>query len=92
MPKLGKGLAFYEFEQIPDEKEFKRVYRERLDSLSIDDAAGDRIVEEANAAFGLNMNMFKELEGNLIKAIGIQLFSLLTRKRNRGSTTLATAD
>jgi len=88
----NKGLAFYEFEQIPDEKEFKQVYRERLDSLPIDDATGDRIVEEANAAFGMNMTVFKELEGNLIKAIGIQLFSLLTRKRNRGATELATAD
>lgn len=88
----NKGLAFYEFEQISDEKEFKRVYRERLDELPIDDATGDRIVEEANAAFGLNMTMFKELEGNLIKAIGVQLFNLLTRKRNRGATELATAD
>ncbi len=88
----NKGVEFYEFEQIPDEKEFKRIYRERLDSLPIDDATGDRIVEEANAAFGMNMTVFKELEGNLIKAIGIQLFSLLTRKRNRGATELATAD
>jgi heme oxygenase (biliverdin-producing, ferredoxin) len=30
--------------------------------------------------------MFKELEGNLVKAIGIQLFNMLTRKRNRGGS------
>jgi heme oxygenase len=48
-------------------------------------------VAEANAAFHHNMNMFKELEGNLIKAIGIQLFNLLTRRTRRGSTELATA-
>jgi heme oxygenase (biliverdin-producing, ferredoxin) len=32
------------------------------------------------------MEMFQELEGNLIKAIGVQLFNLLTRRNRRGST------
>jgi heme oxygenase (biliverdin-producing, ferredoxin) len=40
----------------------------------------------------MNMTMFNELEGNLIKAIGIQLFNLLTRKRNRNDSELATAE
>ncbi len=54
----------------------------------------DRIVTEANAAFGMNMKMFQELEGNLIKAIGIMLFNTLTRRRTTGSTEtgLATAE
>jgi heme oxygenase (biliverdin-producing, ferredoxin) len=86
------GLSFYEFPQIPDEKAFKHMYRKAMDELPVDDATGDRIVAEANATFGRNMTMFKELEGNLIKAIGIQLFNLLTRKRNRGSTELTTAE
>ena len=62
--------------------------------MPIDEATADRIVEEANAAFGMNMKMFNELEGNLIKAIGQMLFNTLTRRRNRGSneTELATAD
>jgi heme oxygenase (biliverdin-producing, ferredoxin) len=92
---LGEqGTAFYNFEQIPDEKAFKVKYRQTLDDLPCDEASCDRIVEEANAAFGLNMKLFNELEGNLIKAIGIQLFNLLTRKRKRGSTEgeLAAAD
>ncbi|WP_448597087.1 biliverdin-producing heme oxygenase [Thermoleptolyngbya sp.] len=88
----GRGTSFYEFEQIPDEKAFKVMYRDRLDSLPVDEATADRIVDEANAAFGMNMAMFKELEGNLIKAIGIQLFNLLTRRNRRGSTELATAE
>ncbi|MDG2617915.1 heme oxygenase (biliverdin-producing) [Thermoleptolyngbya sichuanensis XZ-Cy5] len=88
----GQGTNFYEFEQIPDEKAFKVMYRDRLDSLPVDEATADRIVDEANAAFGMNMSMFKELEGNLIKAIGIQLFNLLTRRTRRGSTELATAE
>ncbi|WP_026735338.1 biliverdin-producing heme oxygenase [Fischerella sp. PCC 9605] len=90
----GDGTAFYEFEDIDDEKAFKNKYRQALDELPIDDATGDRIVEEANAAFGMNMKMFSELEGNLIKAIGVMVFNSLTRRRTRGSTEtgLATAE
>ncbi|NEP52343.1 MAG: heme oxygenase (biliverdin-producing) [Moorea sp. SIO3C2] len=88
----GQGTAFYEFKQISDEKAFKANYRQAMDDLPIDDATADRIVEEANAAFGMNMKMFQELEGNLIKAIGIMLYNTLTRRRVRGSTELATAE
>ena len=88
----GEGTAFYEFAQIPDEKVFKSNYRQAMNELPIDEAKADEVVEEANAAFGLNMIMFTELEGNLIKAIGIQLFNLLTRKRNRNNNELATAE
>lgn len=85
------GTAFYEFETIPDEKAFKNEYRQALNELPIDQATADIIVEEANAAFGMNMKMFMELEGNLIKAIGIMLFNTLTRRRSNGSTELVTA-
>lgn len=88
----GEGTSFYEFKHISDERTFKKEYRARLDALPLDDAATDRIVEEANDAFGMNMKVFKELEGNLIKAIGLALFNALTRKRGRGSTELATAE
>jgi heme oxygenase len=88
----GEGTAFYEFKDISDEKAFKNKYRQAMDNLPIDEATADRIVEEANAAFGMNMQMFQELEGNLIKAIGQMLFNTLTRRRTRGSTELATAE
>lgn len=88
----GEGTAFYEFADITDEKAFKAKYRQTLDELPIDDATGDRIVEEANAAFGMNMKLFQELEGNLIKAIGMMLYNTLTSKRTRGSTELVTAE
>ena len=88
----GEGTAFYEFEDIPDEKEFKVQYRQALDELPITDEQADQIVDEANAAFGMNMKMFNELEGNLIKAIGQMLFNTMTRRRSRGGTELATAE
>jgi len=82
----GAGTNFYEFKTISDEKAFKQTYRQALDALPVDDATAERIVDEANDAFGMNMKMFKELEGSLIKAIGLQLFNLLTSRRRRGST------
>lgn len=85
----GVGTSFYEFQDISDEKEFKNTYREAMNNLPIDDATAERIVDEANAAFGMNMKMFNELEGNLIKAIGQMLFNTLTRRRTRGATELA---
>lgn len=90
----GNGTAFYEFKDIPDEKEFKATYRQTLDTLDVDDAAAAQIVDEANAAFGMNMKMFQELEGSLIRAIGQMLFNTLTRRRTRGATEseLATAE
>ncbi|MDB9303823.1 heme oxygenase (biliverdin-producing) [Nodularia spumigena CS-591/12] len=76
----GQGTAFYEFSDITDEKAFKAKYRQTLDELPLDDATGDRIVDEANDAFGMNMKMFQELEGNLIKSIGVMLFNSLLYK------------
>jgi heme oxygenase (biliverdin-producing, ferredoxin) len=86
------GTAFYEFADISDEKAFKVKYRAALDEMPLDESTCDRIVNEANDAFGMNMKMFQELEGNLIKAIGVMLYNTLTRRRTRGSTELATAE
>jgi heme oxygenase len=80
------GLHFYEFAAIDDEKAFKGTYRAAMDTLPIDQATADRIVEEANNAFHLNMTMFQELEGNLVAAIGKVLFGFLTRRSRTGST------
>lgn len=88
----GQGTAFYHFAAIADEKAFKQKYRQAMNDLAVDEATADRIVEEANDAFRLNMKMFQELEGNLIKAIGLMLYNSLTRRRTRGSTELATAE
>ena len=88
----GEGTAFYEFDDIADEKAFKNKYRAAMDELPIDQATAEKIVDEANSAFARNMELFQELEGNLVKAIGVMLFNTLTRRRTRGSTELATAE
>ena len=81
-----EGLYFYLFENIEDEKAFKIKYRETMDSLPIDQSMADLIVEEANLAFKFNMDIFNELEGNLVAAIGKVLFRFLTRSSRKGST------
>tara|TARA_Y100001968_G_C19298914_1_gene688053 strand:+ start:334 stop:1041 length:708 start_codon:yes stop_codon:yes gene_type:complete len=80
------GLRFYIFEDIEDEKAFKDKYRLILNSLPITQDMANLIVEEANQAFKYNMDMFQELEGNLIAAIGKVLFSYFSKNNRKGST------
>jgi heme oxygenase len=77
----GKGLAFYEFDQVKDEQEFKQNYKRALDSLALDDQLADNVVAEANVSFTMNMKMFQELETSftriLIKLISNWFSSLI---------------
>lgn len=61
------GTKFYDFDQIDDEKSFKLVYRNALDTVPVDETALKDIIAEANVAFSLNMRIFQELDSNLIK-------------------------
>lgn len=63
----SKGLAFYEFNEVRDETQFKLNYKAALDSLPIKENEALQIIAEANIAFTLNMNIFSELEFNLVK-------------------------
>ena len=65
----SKGLAFYEFKEVSDEAQFKLNYKAALDSLPIKENEASQIIAEANTAFTLNMNIFSELEFNLVKFI-----------------------
>ena len=57
----GDGLAFYDFADIPDAKDFKTKYRTALDNLPMSESDGDLIISEANYAFKLNMDVFDEI-------------------------------
>ncbi len=50
-----EGTSFYNFEQVPNQKAFKDKYRQALNVLAVDDITAERIVAEANNAFGLNL-------------------------------------
>ena len=80
------GLGFYIFEDIRDEKEFKIKYRNTLDNLPIDQKIADSIIDEANRSFKYNMDIFNELEGNLIAALGKVLFRFFANQKRKGST------
>jgi heme oxygenase len=54
----GDGLAFYEFNSISDEQEFKQNYKRAMDSLPLTTDLAEQIVAEANLSFTMNMKMF----------------------------------
>jgi len=62
LPASGDGARFYQFDRIADMKAFKRMYRERLDTLPVASDTADRMVAEANFAFELNTHLFYELD------------------------------
>ena len=76
------GLAFYEFDDIPDGKEFKTKYRAAMDNLPIDETQANAIIDEANVAFKLNMKMFEEIEGSSLKGFINLLWGFLKSKIN----------
>jgi len=83
------GTTFYEFDQLPTieaKKDFKDKYRQALDSLEVDEATVERIVEEANYAFTLNRNVVDELEADVRAVIDPHVFELLTKQDRVGST------
>ncbi len=85
----GQGTALHEFEQLPTveaQRVFKGKYRDALNALPVDDAAIQRIVDEANYAFTLNRNTVHELEDDVKAAIGEHVFDLLTRQTIPGAT------
>jgi heme oxygenase len=59
--RKGDGVRFYVFEGIGNPAAFKRGYRERLDSVRVDDLEKQRIVAECKRAFALNTGVFRAL-------------------------------
>ena len=47
----SEGLAFYEFDEVADESQFKIDYKAALDSLPIKENEAPQIIAEANVAF-----------------------------------------
>jgi heme oxygenase (biliverdin-producing, ferredoxin) len=85
----NEGTQFHEFEHIPTveaRRAFKGKYRDALNSLTVDDALAQRIVDEANLAFQLNRDVMHELEADVRAAIGEHVFDLVTRQDRPGST------
>nr|YP_010471102.1 heme oxygenase [Synarthrophyton patena]UVF62931.1 heme oxygenase [Synarthrophyton patena] len=77
-----EGTEFYIFREIENDKEFKRKYRQALDSISVTEDQVDLIISEANVAFNLNMKMFQELNFNIVKIMLMLLSNTINSFRN----------
>ena len=75
----SEGVAFYNFKDIKDEKEFKNEYRSAINSIPLSQELQEDIISEANISFNLNMKIFQELNSSLIK---IMIMLLLNTIRN----------
>nr|YP_009297423.1 heme oxygenase [Erythrotrichia carnea]AOM66766.1 heme oxygenase [Erythrotrichia carnea] len=73
----SEGVAFYNFKDIKDEKEFKNKYRSAIDSIPLSKQLQDDIISEANISFNLNMKIFQELNSSLIKIMIMLLLNTI---------------
>jgi heme oxygenase (biliverdin-producing, ferredoxin) len=87
----GDGTAFYDFDLIKNHGEFKKQYRAALDSLAVEDKVVNEIVEEANHSFHLNMQLFKELEGNWMLTLGKMAWNSIAQKFSTSKNIAPTA-
>jgi len=84
-----QGTALHEFEQLPTveaKRAFKEKYRDALNSLPLDEAEIQRIVDEANYAFTLNRDVMHDLEADVKALLGDHVFDLLIRQDLPGAT------
>lgn len=65
----GKGVAFYNFDDIPSTKDFIAGWYRRLNGLNLTDQEKMEIVDEANFVFDLNIGVLQELEGSPFAAM-----------------------
>lgn len=79
----GEGTKFYDFDLIADEKSFKFIYRNALDSIPVNTNLMQDIIAEANVAFSLNMKIFQELDSNFIKIMTGLLRNVISNLKNK---------
>ena len=60
----SKGIAFYNFESIPNTRAFITEWYVTLNALDFTETQRQELVDEANLVFRLNIGIFNELEGN----------------------------
>jgi len=64
----NKGVAFYNFPKIVDQKAFITMWYGRLNELELSDQEKKSVVDEANRVFALNTGLLEELEGNAVSS------------------------
>ncbi|XP_078093687.1 heme oxygenase 1-like [Mustelus asterias] len=62
LPSTGEGVAFFTFDRVTNATKFKQLYRSRMNTLEISRETKGKILDEANRAFQLNVELFTELQ------------------------------
>jgi len=65
----GKGVAFYQFDGIPNVNSYIKAWYTKLNTLNFSDEQKAQIVDEANLVFDLNVQLLEELDGSPLKAM-----------------------
>lgn len=65
----GKGIAFYQFDDINSTGDFITAWYRRLNELDLTEKEKQDIVDEGNLVFALNIEIFEELEGSPFSAV-----------------------
>ncbi|XP_056607347.1 heme oxygenase-like [Triplophysa dalaica] len=63
--KNGEGLSFFSFPAVSSPTLFKQLYRSRMNSLELTEEQRRGVLEEAVAAFQLNIQVFNELQDSV---------------------------
>lgn len=63
------GVEFYMFEGIDNPREFKTIYRDKLDSIGWDNEQQNRVVDEVLIAYQLNTELFQEMSAVKIASL-----------------------
>ncbi|XP_063784595.1 heme oxygenase 1 isoform X2 [Pseudophryne corroboree] len=85
LPITGEGLAFFTFDYVTNATKFKQLYRSRMNSIEMDKASKQRVLEEAKTAFLLNVKVFEELQTLSRQSQNDHFRSELPKLRNRVS-------
>ncbi|KAL3912910.1 MAG: hypothetical protein SGARI_000918 [Bacillariaceae sp.] len=69
LPDDGSGVAFYQFDSIDSTKDYITDWYQRLNDLDLTEEQKEKIVDEANLVFELNIGILEELEGSPLTAL-----------------------
>lgn len=71
------GVDFYQFDEIKSAKDFITAWYNKLNDLDLTDEEKQKIVDEANYVFDLNIGILEELDGSPLKAMWTLMINTL---------------
>lgn len=80
LPQDGSGVAFYTFDDIDNNQKYITDWYRRLNSIDLTQEQKEKIVEEANLVFALNIGILEELDGSPLAALWTMGISTLKEK------------